>query len=110
MRDAWASTYEWDKKLIDELGLKQFSIGSGMFEAVENKDRRVYLGMIDTEEFSIRVWVYCMPAQFYTFTIKDKVKNTSTKINTGSGAFSRYWPMIKDIAEGMVEINIRKLS
>jgi len=93
-----AETYSSDFKLFEELGMKRFKTAY--------KDP-LYVGTVVTEDYKVKLTVECWPAQFWTFEIYNKDADLMTyKGNTGSGALSDFWPTIKLLAEGMIDIKI----
>lgn len=53
---------------------------------------------------TIKVEVSSMPAQFWRFTITDRVEGPDVVIKTGSGTFSEYWPAAVLVAGGCFDI------
>ena len=87
--------YSWDLPTFKELGLEPFNAP----HATET-----YVGEVDNEYWTIKIWVACMPAQFWKFEIYNKeAKATTHKFRTGSGGFTEYWKVAKMFAEGMLE-------
>ena len=88
------TTYDWDLKLFKELGLKPFSCGLRT---------ETFVGEVKTDEYSVKIWVDCYPAQFYRAEILCS-NGTTVNISTGSGSFGDYWSIFEKIASGMVAI------
>lgn len=89
-------TYDVDQHLLRKLGLKTF---------VGKIWEKIYLGEVKNEEneTSVKVWVQGAPAQFWVFEFSNEDK--ITKISTGSGTLSEYWPSIELMLENMFVIN-----
>ncbi|AMM49968.1 hypothetical protein TH61_00545 [Rufibacter sp. DG15C] len=87
--------YKDDLPLILELGLDEFILESN----VESN-----IGTVDTEDYSIDVYVTCAPSQFWRFDIFNKVEGKRTVITTGSGMFTQYWDVAKMIGQGLVAV------
>jgi hypothetical protein len=95
MFDEFTTPYSLDLPLFKELGLKPFKAE----HATET-----YVGEVDNEYWTIKIWVDCMPAQFWKFEIYNKeAKAITHKFRTGSGGFTEYWKVAKMFAEGMLE-------
>lgn len=101
--DVFAETYPWDRELIDSLGLKRFCIKRDKRGFGKQAER--YLGTLKEGGISIRVYVTALPAQFYRFEVKDNKRKY--EIETGSGQFNKYYPMLKEILDGMVVFNTK---
>ena len=93
--------YNKDIKLLHLLGLKEW-------EANENED--AYIGEVfpnskeNDKSLSIKIYVTCLPAQFYKFIIKNEKENIFLEIETGSGSLTKYYPMALAVAEGNLRI------
>lgn len=92
-----AITYDWDKPLFKELGLKEFSFD-------KNQTVYVFIGETLYEGVKVRIFVSTMPAQFWKFDFISCGKKYV--IETGSGSLTTYWNFIKQILDGMLEIKI----
>jgi hypothetical protein len=82
-----------DLALIEELGLTPISAVQGEHS----------LGRVDLEDGS---WVDVTvqgPIQCWTFLIWTEDGRRYTRLETGSGTLSAYWPFAEAIAEGMVK-------
>lgn len=90
------STYDEDKELFQRIGLKPF---------VGKNWETLYVGKVKNEEnnTSVKIWVQGAPAQFFKFEVK--VGDKITKISTGSGTLSQYWPMIQMMLDNMFVVN-----
>ena len=90
------STYESDKKLFKHLGLT-------VAKNVPNWET-VQLGIVETDNYSIKLSVMGCSAQFYTAEITRKDTNDYLEVTTGSGELSNFWSSIELIAQGMLGI------
>lgn len=90
--------YHKDLTLLMELGLKPW-------EAKHGEEK--YIGQVNGRDYLVKIWVTCLPAQFYRFVIE---RGHTYEVTTGSGVLSNYWPSIKLIAEGMLAIKFVKKS
>lgn len=88
-------TYEDDVRILKDLGLKTFCAPIGT---------EVYLGKHKDPTGTVKVWVTGLPAQFFRFEIFCAENKKTTKVSTGSGCFSDYWPMVEKIMNGMFVI------
>lgn len=92
-----AETYSCDKALFSKLGLKQFSIADQTERLIgEYKLPEDGVG-------SVKIWVTCMPAQFWRFEIITS-NNECYEVATGSGTLSDYWPSIELILTNMLSV------
>jgi hypothetical protein len=92
----FAETYEDDVEIVKNLGLKPFKI-----QGYANNRTR-YLGTAKRGGISVRVYVTALPSQFYEFRVVDKEGKNKYTINTGSGSFSDYEPLLQQILNNMV--------
>lgn len=93
-----AKTYSWDLELFQKLGLTPFSI--------DNQDE-LFVGEYKLPHYDtakIKIWVTCMPAQFWRFEIETD-EDKKFEVSTGSGAMSDYWSSVLKVAEGMLVVN-----
>lgn len=93
-----AKTYSWDLELFQKLGLTPFSC--------ENQEE-LFVGeykLPHYEKANIKIWVTCMPAQFWRFEIETD-EDKKFEVSTGSGSMSDYWSSVLKVAEGMLVIN-----
>lgn len=93
-----ASTYQSDLDLFKELGFKPFTTDS---------QDEIFVGEYKLpfyDNASIKVWVSCMPAQFWRFEIETDEEGRF-KMETGSGSLKNYWSTAMMVAEGMLVIN-----
>lgn len=105
-----SKTAKDDLPLFEKLGFEPFEI--------DNRNK-VFLGeykLPDHDKAVIKVWVTCLPAQFWDFEIFSEEGDTF-KCSTGSGKLSEYWESVKLIAESMLvveklnnEIKIQELK
>lgn len=85
--------YPEDVKLLRSLGLKEWEAGHMV---------KTYIGKVTLPEDGwVKIWVHCLPAQFYEFEIKVSNSGELLRFSTGSGMLSTYWPMAKAVAENM---------
>jgi hypothetical protein len=90
------STYDHDKPLLADLGLREFS-GKAWEE--------VYVGEVKVENSTVKVWVQGAPAQFWKFEVR--LENEVYRIETGSGSMTTYWPLVEQVARGCFVIERR---
>jgi hypothetical protein len=83
--------YKEDLPLLLNLGLSEFIIETN-------------IGRVDTDEYSIDVYVTCMPAQFWKFDILCLESGKRTVIETGSGSFTQYWDVAKMIGQNLISV------
>lgn len=88
--------YEEDLILLKSLNLKPFS-------AKHAEETLVGTYTNEEDDYSIDIYVTCLPAQFFRCMIKSNDLG-SCRIETGSGTLTSYWPSIKLIAEGMISV------
>lgn len=106
-----AYEHNGDRALMESLGLKTTGFGR------DHTD----IGTVVVEEArggkpaaTVKVEVTALPAQFFRFTVTrpcDDGDGTTAEvfvIRTGTGGFSEYWPMAREIARNMV--NVTKVS
>ena len=92
-----ATTYACDKALFSKLGLKQFSIA-------DQTERFVGEYKLPQEEVgSVKIWVTCMPSQFWRFEIVN-TSNECYEVSAGSGSLSDYWPSIELILISLLRV------
>ena len=89
-----SSTYSEDLNLVQELGLN-------VLDEVDNGE--YYLGEVEGDFYTVKVWVTTAPAQFYQFEITDP-RGKVIWLNTGSGSLTAYWPSVVLIAQGMLVV------
>lgn len=92
-----AKTYIHDLDLFKELGFENFSV---------NHQNEIPIGTHKLEHYEkaeIKVFVTCMPAQFWRFEIITD-EDKSFNIKTGSGTLSDYWKTAVLFAEGMLVV------
>lgn len=93
-----SETYPSDLKLFEKLGLKPFE--------TENQEQ-IFLGeykLPHYEKAKIKIYVTCMPAQFYQFQVISE-SGIKYKIETGSGTLSEYWESVVKVATDMFEVS-----
>lgn len=88
-------TYRHDRELFRKLGLKPFS-----YDTDEASDKH-FVGEVKKDKSTCKVWVRCLPAQFWTFEIYCDESHATTTVQTGSGCLSDYWDMVEKIMDGM---------
>ena len=89
--------YQSDLPLLLALGLREFILENNV---------ETFIGKVDTKDYTIDVYVTCMPAQFWKFDILCKENGKRTVLETGSGYFSQYWDVAKMIGEDSFEATI----
>lgn len=90
-----SGTYSHDRPLFDRLGLRYFR-QQGMSDWLE-------VGTVELETASVKVEVYCAPAQFWRFTVTPKAEDVQAGVlTTGSGTLSEYWPSVVQWATGLL--------
>jgi len=90
-------TYSLDLDLFKSIGFKSFSIDT---------HEKYYIGEHKLPEYEnafIKVWVFCLPAQCWTFEIHT-CEEMIFIMTTGSGMMSDFWLTAMSIAEGMIVI------
>lgn len=93
-----AKTYSWDLELFQKLGLTPFS---------SDNQEELFVGEYKLPHYdkaNIKIWVTCMPAQFWRFEIETD-EDKKFEVSTGSGAMSDYWSSVLKVAEGMLVVN-----
>lgn len=93
-----AKTYSWDLELFQELGLTPFS---------SDNQEELFVGEYKLPHYdkaNIKIWVTCMPAQFWRFEIETD-EDKKFEVSTGSGSMSDYWSIVLKVAEGMLVVN-----
>ena len=93
-----AKTYSWDLELFQELGLTPFS---------SDNQEELFVGEYKLPHYdkaNIKIWVTCMPAQFWRFEIETD-EDKKFEVSTGSGSMSDYWSSVLKVAEGMLVVN-----
>jgi len=97
MKNKTCNPYKSDIKLLNKLGLP----------AWESKiNEETYLGEVFPfpeergHSISIKIWVTCMPAQFYKFIVRNADEDIFSEIETGSGSLTKYYPMALSVAQG----------
>ena len=93
-----AKTYSWDLELFQELGLTPFS---------SDNQEELFVGEYKLPHYdkaNIKIWVTCMPAQFFRFEIETD-EDKKFEVSTGSGSMSDYWSSVLKVAEGMLVVN-----
>ncbi len=94
--------YERDVKLLRKLGLNEWEA---------NLNEETFIGEVfppsnpNHKNISIKVYVTCAPSQFYKFIVNNKDEDIHCVIETGSGSFTKYYPMTLAIAEGCLVVN-----
>lgn len=86
--------YKTDLPLFSKLGFSPFELPIW---------KEHFLGEVklhDLDGSYVKVWVECAPAQFFRAEIYCGETETLTRVKTGSGTLSEYWPMFKAMAEG----------
>lgn len=94
-------TYPADLKLFKELGLQPFSIATR---------EKTYIGQHwfpDYKKTSVKIWVTCMPAQFWTFEVTTE-SGAIYLVETGSGLLTEYWDSIEKIATNCLVVSEKK--
>lgn len=89
-----SGTYSHDRPLFGTLGLRTFSrAGTDWLD----------VGTVELETASVKIEVYCAPAQFWRFTITPKAEDVQAGVLTsGSGSLGEYWPSVVQWATGML--------
>ena len=83
-----------DLPLFKELGLEPFDLPVWKNHLV---------GEVETNDYKIKVWVECAPAQFWKFEIYNKgAEKVTYKLSTGSGNFREYWKVAEMFAQGLL--------
>ncbi|QCR22857.1 hypothetical protein [Pontibacter sp. SGAir0037] len=95
MFDLINTPYKEDLPLLLGLGLREFVCETGV---------ETDLGSVETKDYLIKVYVTCMPAQFWKFDIICKEGSRRTILETGSGTFTQYWDMAKMVGLNLVTI------
>ena len=93
-----AKTHSWDLELFQELGLTPFS---------SDNQEELFVGEYKLPHYdkaNIKIWVTCMPAQFWRFEIETD-EDKKFEVSTGSGSMSDYWSSVLKVAEGMLVVN-----
>jgi hypothetical protein len=89
-------TYDWDLPLFRKLGLQPFDVEVW---------QKHFVGEVRMENGStVKVWVECAPAQFWTFEITSGETGDVTTLGTGSGNLNEYWPFVEKVADGMIVV------
>ena len=92
--DEFTTPYEWDLPLFEKLNIKPF-------KAPHSKE--IFVGEVVYNIDKIKIWVTCMPAQFWRFEIYSDETKKTTKFSTGSGNLGDYWDIAEKISQGMLE-------
>lgn len=88
--------YVEDIPLMVQLGLKEYQ--------AEHAEK-VFVGKVKDKDYGhVKIWVTCMPAQFWKFEIFCKETGHTTVFSTGSGSLSDYWEVAEKIMQGMIAI------
>lgn len=93
--------HEYDIKLLNILGLPTW-------EAKLNEE--TYIGEVFPtkkeigKSISIKIWVTCMPAQFYRFIVNNPSQDIYCEVSTGSGSLAKYYPMALSVADGTLVV------
>ena len=93
--------YEHDIKLLNKLGLP-------VWQSKLNEE--IYIGEVfpvikeNGKSISIKIWVTCMPAQFYRFIVHNTEQDIYCEVSTGSGSLVKYYPMALSIADGTLVV------
>jgi len=95
-----AKTYTHDMELFRRLGLKPFSYD---VSKPKGKDKH-FVGKVTKNKSTCKVWVTCLPAQFWAFEIYSNETNMTTLVQTGSGCLADYWEVVEKIMDGMFVI------
>lgn len=93
-----SKTYRCDLELFQNLGLNTFT--------TDNKDQ-LFVGEYKLPHYdktSVKIYVTCMPAQFWKFEIKTD-EDCKYVIKTGSGSLSEYWDSVMLVATGCFVVN-----
>lgn len=89
------TTYQNDLALFKKLGLKPFS----------TKCKETYfVGKLKNDYGNVDIKVTGLPAQFWEFDIWCATNQKHTKLSTGSGSLSEYWPTVELILKDMIVI------
>lgn len=88
------STYVDDYLLFDKLKLKRFKY---LYK------EEYFVGEVKEKEYSVKIFVNCLPSQFWRFEIID-VNNKHFQLSSGSGCLSDFWPSIELLAKNMLAI------
>ena len=90
------SPYSEDRRLFKELGLRSVRLPHW-------KER--YVGQaIFTSGAWLKIWLICGPAPFWRCQIHCPESKRTYALNTGSGALSEYWPVLKPLLTGMLVV------
>ncbi len=93
--------YSQDLNLFHKLGFDIFNIN-------DHEEHLVGEYKFPTDEPSkVKVFVTCMPAQFWRFEILNH-SGEQINISTGSGLLTDYWNSVEKFATGL--INVDKIS
>lgn len=103
-KEYWAETYLNDLPLFEKLGFKTFKIE---IDPRTLEDRKIYLGIYETEDFTVKTWVTCTPGQFFEFSIYNKETQKTMNIKTGSGRLIDYWIVVEKIIDHLLDISIQ---
>jgi hypothetical protein len=93
-----SKTYQVDYTLFDELGLNLFVFDDQKMHFIGEYKFPHY------EKASAKIYVTCMPAQFWKFEIQTD-ENKIYILETGSGTLSEYWKTVELVATGMLVLN-----
>ena len=91
--------YDWDLPLFAELKLKPFDAKT--WEETFVGDIKIE----DGEGGNVKLFVTCVPAQFWKAEISWDDRSDKLLLETGSGSLKDYWPTIKDLASRMVLVD-----
>lgn len=98
-----SSTNPKDIKLFRKLGLKVFKDYEGREE--------LFLGTVKCGYGYVKVFVTCMPAQFFRFEVVLSIDvRRSYNITTGSGNLCTYWPSIELMLEDMLVVEVLEVK
>lgn len=95
-------TYTEDYKLFNNLGLPLFSDVEGIDE--------FFVGRVVANDGEVKIWVKCLPAQFWRFEININDLDKTIECKTGSGSLSDFWPTVELLLRDMFIITSVKKS
>lgn len=90
------SAYSCDVPLLNKLRLK-------VFESIDIH-KEYYLGMVKTDNGTVKIWVEGHPAQFWRAEIKDNESGNTYEVKTGSGSLSDFWKSFELMANNMMVV------
>ncbi len=94
---ARAETSMTDRTLFAALGLNLFDVATGVEHFVGE--------VIEPHRSRVKIWVCCMPAQFWKFEIYCIDSDRTTTLSTGSGNMKNFWPFVRQVTAGMMVVD-----